>query len=181
VFITADPRHRVDALRRCVHALGAGKALVFMNWQQRLRDARHKLSARGMAAAELHGEMGKQARQSVLEGFSRGEFRALLVSDVAARGLDVPGKAPRAAPAWLSALRVKPRCIVLRRFCVPVRGPAPLLLGFPRLALGKLWPRIASAQPGLSPGTRQLSSAVNPSQPPLNPPQTPTARRGRGV
>ncbi|GBF90298.1 DEAD-box ATP-dependent RNA helicase, mitochondrial [Raphidocelis subcapitata] len=91
VFITAEPRHRVDALRRCVHALGAGRALVFMNWQQRLRDARHKLTARGMAAAELHGEMGKQARQSVLEGFARGEYRALLVSDVAARGLDVPG------------------------------------------------------------------------------------------
>jgi len=41
--------------------------------------------------ASLHGEMGKQTRQSVLEEFGRGDHRVLLVSDVAARGLDVPG------------------------------------------------------------------------------------------
>ncbi|KAI8465848.1 MAG: P-loop containing nucleoside triphosphate hydrolase protein [Monoraphidium minutum] len=91
VYVVAEPRHRVDALRRCVHALGAEKALVFMNWHQRLRDAQHKLEARNMQVACLSGEMGKQARQSVLESFTRGGHRLLLVSDVAARGLDVPG------------------------------------------------------------------------------------------
>jgi hypothetical protein len=48
VYVIAEPRHRVDTLRRCVHALGAGKALVFMNFQQRLKDAQHKLDARNM-------------------------------------------------------------------------------------------------------------------------------------
>jgi len=48
IYIMSDPRHRVDTLRRCVHALGAERALVFMNWQQRLRDAQHKLEARHM-------------------------------------------------------------------------------------------------------------------------------------
>jgi hypothetical protein len=145
VYVIADGRHRVDMLRRCVHALGAERALVFMNWQQRLADAQHKLEARSMPVggtgsgwgwrptrvgraqqqsacssapaagmrqprppltlphphppppsprsqvACLHGEMGKQSRQSVLEGFGRGDYRVLLVSDVAARGIDVPG------------------------------------------------------------------------------------------
>ena len=38
----------------------------------------------------LHGELDKAQRQNVLARFKRGEHRALIVSDVAARGLDVP-------------------------------------------------------------------------------------------
>jgi superfamily II DNA/RNA helicase len=39
--------------------------------------------------AVLHGEMPKVARQSVLARFRSGKLRALVVSDVVARGLDV--------------------------------------------------------------------------------------------
>lgn len=35
-------------LRRAIHALGVSRALVFMNFQQRLKDAQFKLQARGM-------------------------------------------------------------------------------------------------------------------------------------
>lgn len=38
----------------------------------------------------LHGELDKSQRQNELARFKRGEQRALIVSDVAARGLDVP-------------------------------------------------------------------------------------------
>ena len=38
----------------------------------------------------LHGDLDKAQRQNVLARFKRGEHRALIVSDVAARGLDVP-------------------------------------------------------------------------------------------
>ncbi len=37
VRLVIDQRHKVDALRRCIHALGADRALVFMNFQQRLK------------------------------------------------------------------------------------------------------------------------------------------------
>lgn len=43
---------QVDALRRMIHALGARRALVFMNWQQRLKDVQFKLEARAM---QVHG------------------------------------------------------------------------------------------------------------------------------
>ncbi|RMZ52571.1 hypothetical protein APUTEX25_003714, partial [Auxenochlorella protothecoides] len=66
------------------------RALVFMNFQDRLRDVQGKLEARGMPAASLHGELSKQERQATLAAFTAGRFRALLVSDVAARGLDIP-------------------------------------------------------------------------------------------
>jgi hypothetical protein len=38
----------VDALRRLIHALGVKRSLVFMNWQQRLKDVQFKLEARSM-------------------------------------------------------------------------------------------------------------------------------------
>lgn len=38
----------------------------------------------------LHGEMPKVARQSMLARFRSGKLRAMVVSDVVARGLDVP-------------------------------------------------------------------------------------------
>ncbi len=83
--------HRTDALRRAVHALGAGRALIFMNSAGRTQDTAFKLNARGIPAAVLHGAMGKASRKSVLADFEGGRLRALVVSDVAARGLDFPG------------------------------------------------------------------------------------------
>lgn len=66
--------------------------MVFMNAGKRLKDTQFKLSAKGgMPCVCLHGDMGKQARESALNDFSAGRARVLLVSDVAARGLDLPG------------------------------------------------------------------------------------------
>ena len=35
--VVTDARHRVDTVRRCIHALDAQRVLVFMNYQQRLK------------------------------------------------------------------------------------------------------------------------------------------------
>lgn len=43
---------QVDTLRRAIHALGSQRALVFMNFQQRLKDTQFKLQARGMEVSE---------------------------------------------------------------------------------------------------------------------------------
>jgi len=90
-WVRADRRLRTDALRRTVHALGARRALVFMNAGRRLKDTQFKLAARGMPCACLHGDLGKQAREAALADFAAGRARVLLVSDVASRGLDLPG------------------------------------------------------------------------------------------
>ncbi len=88
-FIVVDPRRKSDELRRCIHALDAQRVLVFMNYQQRLKDLMFKLEARKMKVSSLHGEMSKLARTNVLNDFRKGRLRALVVSDVVARGLDV--------------------------------------------------------------------------------------------
>lgn len=90
LYISSPPQHKVDALRRSLHATGAQRALVFMNFQHRLKDTAAKLKTKKISAASLHGEMTKTQRQNALDSFRKGKVRVLLVSDVAARGLDIP-------------------------------------------------------------------------------------------
>ena len=90
LFIQADRNRKVDVLRRAVHAMDVQRCLIFVNFGRRSKDVEGKLSARGMPVASLHGDMDKIQRERVLKKFKSGEVRALLVSDLAARGLDIP-------------------------------------------------------------------------------------------
>ncbi|XP_057510549.1 DEAD-box ATP-dependent RNA helicase 47, mitochondrial-like [Actinidia eriantha] len=82
-------QHKVDTLRRCVHALDAKSVIAFMNHTKQLKDAVFKLEARGMNAAELHGDLGKLGRSTILKKFKNGEVRVLVTNELSARGLDV--------------------------------------------------------------------------------------------
>lgn len=82
-------QHKVDTLRRCIHALDAKYVIAFMNHIKQLKDVVFKLEARGMKAAELHGDLGKLARSTTLKKFKNGEVRVLVTNELSARGLDV--------------------------------------------------------------------------------------------
>ncbi|MEW5302470.1 MAG: hypothetical protein WDW36_005251 [Sanguina aurantia] len=88
-YVVCEARDKADTLRKVIHARSVNKALVFMNFQSRLMDVQFKLKARSMEVSTLHGEMDKLQRQNVLNDFRRGRVRAMVVSDVVARGLDV--------------------------------------------------------------------------------------------
>nr|KYP33395.1 DEAD-box ATP-dependent RNA helicase 47B [Cajanus cajan] len=79
----------IDALRRCIHALDAKFVIAFMNHTKQLKDVVFKLEARGMKAAELHGDLGKLARSTTLKKFKSGELRVMVTNELSARGLDV--------------------------------------------------------------------------------------------
>ncbi|XP_059276118.1 DEAD-box ATP-dependent RNA helicase 47, mitochondrial [Lycium ferocissimum] len=83
-------QHKIDMLRRCVHALDAKCVIAFMNHTKQLKDAVYKLEARGMNAAELHGDLSKLVRSTILKKFRNGEIRVLLTNELSARGLDLP-------------------------------------------------------------------------------------------
>lgn len=88
-YCVARVQHKIDTLRRCVHALDAKSVIAFMNHTRQLKDAVFKLEARGMNAAELHGDLGKLGRSTVLKKFKNGEVRVLVTNELSARGLDV--------------------------------------------------------------------------------------------
>lgn len=82
-------QHKVDTMRRCIHALDAKYVIAFMNHIKQLKDVVFKLEARGMKAVELHGDLGKLARSTTLKKFKNGEVRVLVTNELSARGLDV--------------------------------------------------------------------------------------------
>ncbi|KAL9406474.1 hypothetical protein Peur_003446 [Populus x canadensis] len=73
---------KVGTLRRRVRALDAQYVIAFMNHTRQLKDVVFKLEARGMNAAELHGDLDKK--------FKSGQERVLITNELAARVPDVP-------------------------------------------------------------------------------------------
>lgn len=88
-YCVTKAQHKVDTLRRCVHALNAKSVIAFMNHTKRLKDVVFKLEARGMKATELHGDLGKLARSTTMKKFKDGEVRVLVTNELSARGLDI--------------------------------------------------------------------------------------------
>ncbi|KAL4307000.1 hypothetical protein AHAS_Ahas16G0234500 [Arachis hypogaea] len=88
-YCVARLQHKVDTMRKCIHALDAKVVIAFMNNTKQLKDVVFKLEARGMKATELHGDLGKLARSSTLKKFKNDEVRVLVTNELSARGLDV--------------------------------------------------------------------------------------------
>ena len=67
------------------------QVLVFVTYKREARDIADVLQKRKIGAVALQGDMTQNARASVLERFRTGEAQVLVATDVASRGLDVPG------------------------------------------------------------------------------------------
>ncbi|MFG5775585.1 DEAD/DEAH box helicase [Comamonas sp. J-3] len=104
--IQVTPRNTtVQRIKQVIHPVGRGKKKQVLlhiiqenNWSQVLVFTRTKfgannvadyLSKNGVSAMALHGNKSQSARTQALEGFKTGELRALVATDIAARGIDI--------------------------------------------------------------------------------------------
>ncbi|MBM3695737.1 MAG: DEAD/DEAH box helicase [Actinobacteria bacterium] len=95
-----DARHffwQVGAHDRIEHTAGivaaAGSTIIFCRTRHGVdRLARH-LEQRGLSVAPIHGGRSQVQRDRALSGFAGGRVRALVATDVAARGIHVDGVA----------------------------------------------------------------------------------------
>ncbi|MDJ0975604.1 MAG: DEAD/DEAH box helicase [Planctomycetota bacterium] len=67
------------------------RVLVFSRTKHGANHLVRHLVKHGIQAAALHGNKSQAARERALAGFRTGSVRALVATDIAARGLDVPG------------------------------------------------------------------------------------------
>ena len=63
--------------------------LIFCNTQLMVDQVWSELKKENFSCAKIHGGMEQPDRLRVMEAFKRGQFRYLVATDVAARGIDI--------------------------------------------------------------------------------------------
>jgi superfamily II DNA/RNA helicase len=86
-------REKRDLLRALLRSEGAAfrNAIVFCNRKRDIGAVYKGLQKAGFEAGALHGDLDQSVRMATLDGFREGAIKVLVASDVAARGLDIPG------------------------------------------------------------------------------------------
>ncbi|MEN9342471.1 MAG: hypothetical protein RIR24_58, partial [Actinomycetota bacterium] len=85
--LTVDQEDRSQVLLRLVQ--GEGKSLIFARTKMTAERLSESLTAAGVPAARLHGDLNQNQRNRNLERFMKGQVRVLVATDVAARGIHV--------------------------------------------------------------------------------------------
>jgi superfamily II DNA/RNA helicase len=86
-----EERDKIKLLRSFLAALRPRKALIFTGRGAQVGNIVSKLQYHGISALGLFGDMDKKLRKQAMDDFRRGRCTALVASDLAARGLDIPG------------------------------------------------------------------------------------------
>lgn len=79
------------AVLRDLLAENSGTVLVFARTRHGARKIAKHVRGMGHTAAELHSDRTLAQRRTALNGFKSGEFRVLVATDIASRGIDVKG------------------------------------------------------------------------------------------
>lgn len=72
-------------------ASGTGRRVLFTRTKVQAKNLAKILTAQGIPAVELHGDLAQNARERNLAAFTEGIVRVLVATDVAARGIHVDG------------------------------------------------------------------------------------------
>jgi superfamily II DNA/RNA helicase len=70
-------------------ASGLGRSVLFTRTKHQAKKLARQLTAAGIPAVDLHGNLSQNARERNLEAFSTGSTRVLCATDIAARGIHV--------------------------------------------------------------------------------------------
>ncbi|HET7413216.1 MAG TPA: DEAD/DEAH box helicase [Pararhizobium sp.] len=91
VHFVADRNAKTELLGRSLADNPDGLALVFSRTKHGAEKLMKQLKQAGFEAASIHGNKSQGQRERALKAFRTGETRVLVATDVAARGIDVPG------------------------------------------------------------------------------------------
>src|SRR3954462_8163755 len=90
-LIADNQDHKVRMLDRLLRESDVAQALVFTGMKRTAAELTIALVAKGFTAGALHGDMHQKERTRTLNRVRDGSVRVLVATDVAARGIDVPG------------------------------------------------------------------------------------------
>jgi superfamily II DNA/RNA helicase len=82
--------NKIDVLADMLQQAEFEKVIVFGRTKHGINKLERHLLSRGLRVTAIHGNKTQNARQRALDDFKRGHVQALLATDVAARGIDIP-------------------------------------------------------------------------------------------
>jgi superfamily II DNA/RNA helicase len=85
--VNVAAEHKLTIVRELVS--GRGRTLAFTRTKHGAKKLAKQLTAAGVPAVDLHGNLSQSARQRNLAAFSDGSVRVLVATDIAARGIHV--------------------------------------------------------------------------------------------
>ncbi len=91
IHFADDRAHKHRLLDHLLTDVDMRQSIVFTATKRDAEALAIRLQERGHAAAALHGDMNQRQRTHTLTALRRGGVRTLVATDVAARGIDVPG------------------------------------------------------------------------------------------
>ena len=89
-FIDTDMKSRLKALIFLLSQDDYSQAIVFCNTKAKVDELSNELAENQIKNDVLHGDLSQEKRNRILNKFRKGEFKVLVATDVAARGIDVP-------------------------------------------------------------------------------------------
>ena len=87
--IAVDAARRTPLLARLIAQEGWPRVLVFVATRYACDHVADKLRRAGLAASAFHGDASQGARMQALADFKTGRLRALVATDLGARGIDI--------------------------------------------------------------------------------------------
>ena len=88
-FVPAEGKR--ELLANILLKTAVDRTIVFTRTKHRADRVADQLYKAGIAAEAIHGDKSQNIRQRTLERFRGGRVRVLVATDIAARGIDVPG------------------------------------------------------------------------------------------
>lgn len=89
--VNSPEKDKLDTLFRLLCEFRDGSALVFCNYRDTVERVCAHLHENGLPAGAYHGGMEQDDRERTIYKFRNGSIHVLVSTDLAARGLDIPG------------------------------------------------------------------------------------------
>lgn len=81
---------KIEVLHDILNKPEVTKVLIFRETKRHTDELARELRTRGFKVSALHGDMRSRERSRAVESLAKGEIQAVIATDVAARGIDIP-------------------------------------------------------------------------------------------
>lgn len=89
--IFAEKRDKIDTLRSFINAVKPEKLIIFTSSTDQIENITSKLKYRKIECEGISGKSDKKERKTYFDRFKSGKLKILVTTDLASRGLDIPG------------------------------------------------------------------------------------------